>query len=95
MATRPRQRPRLPQLETLLEMLPPPPRIAPLANRMIDRVFHPLAEKRRDPGIYLLDTLAHFAVELGDQAAQSLVKALRYNAPRVLRLLESLEEEAR
>jgi len=72
----------------LLELLPPPPRLAPVLNRVIDSVLHRLAEEEGDPGVYLLDSALHTLVELGDQLADSIAKSVRYNLPRVLRLAE-------
>jgi len=56
--------------------LPRPPRLSPLLNQLIDSVFHPLA--RRDRLWDAVDTLAHWAVELGDQAVESLYKTYMY-----------------
>lgn len=66
----------------LLKALPDPPRLSPVLNRLIDRVLHPLAEKNR--ALYLLDSALHISVELGDALVQSIVKSVRYNAPRLL-----------
>jgi len=69
-------------LKELLRLTPDPPRVAPLLNRVIDEVLHPLAEKRRE--LYLLDSALHTAVELGDALAKSLAKTIRYNLSRLL-----------
>ena len=74
-----------------LQLLPPPPRMSPVLNRVIDSVFHPWAEKQPEPVrgavVYLLDGLAHFLVEMNDQAVVSLWKFTRYNLPKILEKL--------
>ena len=66
----------------LLKVLPDPPRLSPILNRVIDEVMHPLAEERRE--LYLLDSALHMAVELGDALMQSVAKVVRYNVPKLL-----------
>ena len=72
-------------LARILRVTPDPPRLAPTLNRAIDRVLHPLA-REYGRGVYVIDTLLHWAVEAADSAAASLAKTLRYNAPRILGL---------
>jgi len=66
----------------LLRYVPDPPRLAPTLNRLIDRVMHPLAEKRTE--LYVVDSALHILVEVGDQLVQSIAKTVRFNIPRVL-----------
>ncbi len=66
----------------LLRMAPSPPRLAPVLNRLIDRVMHPLAEKNR--ALYALDSLLHISVEMGDAFVDSLAKTIRYNISKIL-----------
>jgi hypothetical protein len=61
-----------------------PPRLAPIANKLIDSVFHPLGEQ--DPTYYVIDTIAHHVVEAADQLVISTWKTIRYNGPRLERL---------
>ena len=61
-----------------------PPRLAPIANRLIDSVLHPLGEQ--DPRYYVVDTIAHHMVEAADQFVLSMWKTVRYNGPRLERL---------
>jgi len=70
------------RLEDILRHAPDPPRIAPILNRVIDEVMHPLAEKNKK--LYYVDSALHIAVELGDALAQSLIKTIRYNIPKIL-----------
>jgi len=58
-----------------------PPRLAPIANKLIDSVFHPLGEQ--DPRYYVIDTIAHHVVEAADQFVISTWKTIRYNGPRL------------
>ena len=67
----------------LLRYVPDPPRLAPVANQIIDRVMHPAAEKRRE--LYLVDSALHMLVEMGDQFVASVTKSIRYNLPKMLR----------
>jgi len=60
-----------------------PPRLAPIANKLIDSVFHPLGEQ--DPRYYVIDTIAHHVVEAADQFVISTWKTIRYNGPKLER----------
>jgi hypothetical protein len=66
-----------------LKNAPPPPRLAPLLNKKIDELLHPLAERSR--AVYLLDSLAHTVVEQADSLVQSLYKVVKYNLDKMLR----------
>ena len=61
-----------------------PPRLAPIANRLIDSVLHPLGEQ--DPAFYVIDTIAHHVVEAADQFVISTWRTIRYNGPRLERV---------
>jgi hypothetical protein len=65
-----------------LKNVPPPPRLAPILNRKIDELLHPLAERSRL--IYVVDSLAHTVVEQADSLVQSIYKAIKYNLPKLL-----------
>jgi hypothetical protein len=65
-----------------LKNAPPPPRLAPILNKKVDELLHPLAERNR--AIYLVDSLVHAAVEQADSLVQSLYKTIKYNLPRLL-----------
>ena len=69
-------------LSQALRMLPDPPRLAPILNRIIDENLHPLAERNRL--LYLVDSMLHTAVEIGDTLVHSAVKTLRYNVSKLL-----------
>lgn len=62
-----------------------PPRLAPIANKLIDSVFHPLGEQ--DPRYYVIDTVAHHVVEAADQLVISTWKTIKYNGPRLERAM--------
>jgi hypothetical protein len=66
----------------LLENMPSPPKLSPFLNRRIDELLHKAAE--RDKRLWLLDSLAHTAVELMDSLALSVAKGARYNLRRVV-----------
>jgi hypothetical protein len=67
-----------------------PPRLAPIANKLIDSVFHPLGEQ--DPVFYIADTIAHHAVEAADQFVVSTWKTVRYNGPKLEELAKKKRE---
>jgi ABC-type branched-subunit amino acid transport system ATPase component len=70
-------------VKKVLKDLPPPPRLAPLLNKQIDSVLHPLAKKSK---VYvLIDTAAHIAVEQADTFVESLHKFVKYNLEKLLR----------
>ena len=58
-----------------------PPRLAPILNKQIDAIFHPLGEQ--DPIFYYIDSLAHHIVEASDQLVISTYKTIRYNGPKI------------
>lgn len=62
--------------------LPPPPKLSRVLNREIDRLLHPLA--RESKAFVVVDTLAHVAVEQADALVESVYRAIRYNAERLL-----------
>ena len=66
----------------LLRMIPNPPKLAPVLNRVIDKALHPAAE--RDERIYALDSALHTVVEVGDTLVHSLAKTIRYNVARIV-----------
>jgi hypothetical protein len=66
-----------------LKNLPRPPRLAPVINKKIDELLHPLAEKNKL--LYIVDSLAHTAVEQADSLVQSLYKVVKYNLDKMLR----------
>jgi predicted ATP-dependent serine protease len=66
----------------VLENIPNPPKLSPLLNRQIDRVLHKAAERNRS--LYIIDSLAHTAVEAADSVALSVAKSIRYNLRRII-----------
>jgi hypothetical protein len=66
-----------------LKNMPPPPRLAPILNKRIDELLHPLGE--RNKSIYIVDAVAHALVEQADSLVLSLYKSIRYNLPKILR----------
>jgi ABC-type ATPase with predicted acetyltransferase domain len=62
--------------------LPPPPKLSRILNREIDRLLHPLA--RESKVFVVADTLAHMVVEQADALVESVYKAIRYNAEKLL-----------
>lgn len=65
-----------------LKNLPRPPRLAPIINKKIDELLHPLAEKNRL--LYIVDSLAHTAVEQADALVLSAYKAIKYNLDKIV-----------
>lgn len=66
-----------------LRSAPPPPRLAPLLNRQIDRVLH---RGRGEEGrvLAIVDSIAHTIVEQADSFVVSVHKTLKYNLNRLL-----------
>ena len=66
-----------------LRSAPPPPRLAPLLNRQIDRVLHRGGgEEAR--ALAVVDSIAHTIVEQADSLVLSLHKTVKYNLGRIL-----------
>lgn len=66
-----------------LRSAPPPPRLAPLLNKEIDRVFHRgSGEEART--LAIIDSIAHTIVEQADSLVLSLHKTVKYNLSRIL-----------
>jgi len=61
---------------------PDPPRVAPRMNKEIDKRFHKAAKE--NPSLWIVDSILHMGVEVGDQVAQSATKSLRYNGREVI-----------
>jgi hypothetical protein len=66
-----------------LKNMPPPPRLAPILNKRIDELLHPLGE--RNKFIYVVDSVAHALVEQADSLVLSFYKSIKYNLPKILR----------
>jgi hypothetical protein len=65
-----------------LKNLPRPPRLAPIINKKIDEILHPLAEKNKL--LYIVDAVAHTVVEQADSLVLSAYKAIRYNLDKIV-----------
>jgi hypothetical protein len=66
-----------------LRSAPPPPRLAPLLNRQIDRAFHRGGgEEAR--ALAVVDSIAHIVVEQADSFVASIYKVVKYNLNRLL-----------
>lgn len=65
-----------------LKNLPRPPRLAPIINKKIDEILHPLAEKNKL--LYIVDAAAHTVVEQADALVLSAYKAIRYNLDKIV-----------
>ena len=65
-----------------LKNLPRPPRLAPVINKKIDELLHPLAEKNKL--LYIVDAVAHTVVEQADALVLSVYKAIRYNLDKIV-----------
>lgn len=66
-----------------LRSAPPPPRLAPLLNRQIDRVFH-RGRGEEAKALTIIDSIAHAVVEQADSLVASFYKAVRFNVLRLL-----------
>jgi len=65
-----------------LRSAPPPPRLAPLLNKEIDKAFHRSGEEAR--ALAVIDSIAHVIVEQADSLVLSLHKTVKYNLGRIL-----------
>jgi hypothetical protein len=66
-----------------LRSAPPPPRLAPLLNRQIDRAFH-RGSGEEAKTLAIIDSIAHTVVEQADSLVLSLHKTVKYNLGRIL-----------
>jgi hypothetical protein len=70
------------ELVKYLKNLPPPPKLSPVLNKVVDKTLHPLGERNR--WFYVLDSVTHTFVEQVDTLIESLYKTVKYNLEKIV-----------